>query len=139
MKLRAHHLLCMQNFTGHGYSAAFTAHMTALLQSLAAHPETVVRLVGGCDDLCAACPHNMGGVCDSAEKVVRLDAGVCAAAGLAADSSGTWAELTALARTSILQTAEFDAICAACEWYHLCKQLGEEYGKHSNSEENPND
>ena len=136
MKLRAHHLLCMQNFTGYGYSPAFTAHMTALLESLAAHPETVVRLIGGCDDLCAACPHHTGGVCDSAAKVARFDAGVCDAAGLSAETSGTWAELTARVRTHILQTAAFDAICAGCEWYHLCKRMVEKHGKHSSSEEN---
>lgn len=121
MDLRPHHLLCMQKFSGHGYSPAFTAHMTALLKALAEHPETLIRLVCGCDDLCKVCPHNKNGVCDSAEKTARLDAGVLNASALAADASGTWASLTARARTRILNTAKFDDICACCEWYTICK------------------
>ena len=34
MKIRPHHLLCIQKYTGHGYDAAFTAHMTALVSGL---------------------------------------------------------------------------------------------------------
>ena len=49
MFLRPHHLLCMQKFSGHGYSLAFTAHMTALLHDLHAHPDTPVTLICRCD------------------------------------------------------------------------------------------
>ena len=48
MNLRPHHLLCIQKFTGHGYSADFTAHMTAVVSELAENPETAVTLAKGC-------------------------------------------------------------------------------------------
>jgi len=38
MNLRPHHLLCIQKFTGHGYSPSFTAHMHALTASLRQSP-----------------------------------------------------------------------------------------------------
>ena len=129
MLLRPHHLLCMQKFTGHGYSPAFTAHMTALLRALQAHPETAVTLVCGCDDLCKACPHDRNGVCESAEKVARFDAGTLRAAGLSAGSSADWASLTRPARERILLTEEFHEICACCEWYPLCRRTEVSNGK----------
>ena len=48
MNLRPHHLLCIQKFTGHGHSADFTAHMTAVVSELAENPETAVTLAKGC-------------------------------------------------------------------------------------------
>ncbi|HBI84905.1 MAG TPA: hypothetical protein DDX71_01250 [Ruminococcus sp.] len=129
MQLRPHHLLCMQKFTGHGYSPAFTAHMTALLQSLRTHPETAVSLTCGCDDLCAACPHQQSGICTSAETTAGLDAGTLAAAGFSVRESGTWAALAEAARTRILQTDAFHQICACCEWYPLCRQTEADYEK----------
>jgi hypothetical protein len=127
MFLRPHHLLCMQKFSGHGYSLAFTAHMTALLHDLHAHPDTPVTLICRCDDLCAACPHNQDGICESAEKVARLDAGVLNAASLSAGETGSWNALTERARRSILLTDAFHSICACCEWYPLCRQTEAEY------------
>lgn len=122
MFLRPHHLLCMQKFSGHGYSPAFTAHMSALLQKLHLHPETPVTLICRCDDLCTACPHNQDGVCESAEKVAHLDAGVLKAATLSGDTSRTWADLSSLARSRILLTDAFHTICSCCEWYPLCRE-----------------
>lgn len=139
MQLRPHHLLCMQKFTGHGYSPAFTAHMTAMLKKLQQHPETAVTLTAGCDDLCEACPHNQDSVCASSEKVAQLDAGVRDALGLSASASGTWAALSESARSRILLTDVFYQICACCEWYPLCRQTEVTHGNTSNNAKIPHD
>ena len=123
MLLRPHHLLCLQNFSGHGYNPAFTWHLSGMLHTLHMNPETAVTLVCGCDDLCKACPHHQNGVCRSAAKTAKLDADVLTAAGLSADDSGTWASFAAAAR-SILHGAAFHQICACCEWYPLCRRNG---------------
>ena len=120
--LRPHHLLCIQKYTGHGYDEAFTAHMTALTASLAAKPRTPVRLTRGCDDLCAACPHQAGGVCTSLEKVAEMDGGVLAACGLAYGQCLPWSEAARLARERVFETERFAAICAQCQWYSLCER-----------------
>ena len=93
MKLRPHHLLCLQKYTGKGYDEAFTAHMNGLLGRLAAHPEEEGQLTEGADDLCAACPHNAGGRCDSQEKVTRMDRGVLAALDLSYGQRDSWGAL----------------------------------------------
>ena len=122
MKLRPHHLLCIQKFTGSGYDAAFTAHMTALVRTLRTQPDTSVTLTDGADDLCAACPHLHGGVCDSAAKTAALDAGVLSACGLCAGESAAWASLAQNSAKTVLQTPVYHQICACCEWYPLCRQ-----------------
>ena len=122
MKLRAHHLLCIQKFTGHGYDAKFTAHMTAVCDALRQLPESPVLLIDRCDTLCTACPHRVGDLCDSAEKVSALDAAVCRVCGLQTDTVYSWAQLREISRTAVLQTEQFHAICGCCQWYALCKQ-----------------
>lgn len=130
MKLRPHHLLCIQKFTGHGYSPAFTAHMTALTASLRQSPEQTVTLVSGADVLCAACPHLLNGVCASAEKVSAMDAAVREIVG---ETEGTWAFLADKARAEILRTEQFHHICGNCEWYALCRRTEEHHVSENNT------
>ena len=121
--LRPHHLLCIPHFTGHGYNAAFTEHMTALTEALASHPETTVTLTRSCDDLCAACPHNSGGVCASQEKVTKLDSAVLDVCRFPPDRTLSWQTLSETVRKHILQTDAFPRICAVCEWFGLCSRI----------------
>ena len=121
MKLRPHHLLCLQKYTGKGYDEAFTAHMNGLWGRLAAHPEEEVQLTEGADDVCAACPHNAGGRCDSQEKVTRMDRGVLAALDLSYGQRDSWGALARRAAERVLSTEEFERICADCQWIELCR------------------
>lgn len=129
--LRPHHLLCIPHFTGHGYDAAFTAHMTAVTELLAAKPHTQITLTCGCDDLCKACPHNHGGHCDSQEKVTALDSAVLAACPFPAEQPHDWAALSDAVRRRILQTDAFPQICSSCKWFALCSKINQskEYAK----------
>ena len=121
MKLRPHHLLCLQKYTGKGYDEAFTAHMNGLLGRLAAHPEGAIQLTEGADDVCAACPHNAGGRCDSQEKVTRMDRGVLAALDFSYGQRDSWDALARRAAERVLSTEEFERICADCQWIELCR------------------
>lgn len=118
MKLRPHHLLCIQKYTGHGYSEDFTAHMNGLVMNLKAHPETPVNVVFGCDDLCSHCPNNDNGRCISLEKVSAMDAAVRE---LVKADSGTWEALSQAAET-IFHGRDFEKICGNCCWLDLCKK-----------------
>lgn len=128
MNLRPHHLLCIQKFTGHGYDAAFTAHMTSIVSLLSSGRETRVELACGCDDLCGACPHNDGGTCSSLEKVVGMDRSVLDVCGLDYGESAPWAELARRARERILETREFNRICNSCQWFELCEKTEATHG-----------
>ena len=131
MKLRPHHLLCVQKYTGNGYDDAFAAGMAALIRRLAACPGTAVTLVEGRDDLCAACPHMAGSRCASEEKVNRLDRGVLEACGFSAGETRSWSALARTAREQVLEKDTFVKGCGCCEWFELCRNTrkGWIYGK----------
>lgn len=124
MKLRPHHALCIQNFTGHGYDQTFTWHMAEIVRRLREYPDTVVDIISGCDDLCARCPNRENGVCTTLDKVAEMDRAVLSSTGLRTGETVEWERLSALAKEKILETAGFESICKSCEWYELCRATG---------------
>jgi hypothetical protein len=56
LKIRAHHLCCIQGFQGYGYSPAFVANMRAVISDLEALPSRPLRLITECDAICISCP-----------------------------------------------------------------------------------
>ena len=122
MQLRPHHLLCIQKYTGHGYDAAFTAHMNTVVSELVSRPQTPIDLTEGCDDLCHYCPNRVGNACSSPEKVDGMDRAVLEVCRLAYGQTLPWSTLAQRARTEILNIPKFDAICQSCQWYSLCKE-----------------
>ena len=74
IRLRPHHLLCTQGYSGKGYSTEFVQNMSAIVHSLRNVPGTRIRLVFGSDSLCAHCPHHTADdLCEAQEKVSRFD------------------------------------------------------------------
>jgi len=75
MKIRAHHLLCIQGFQGYGYSEEFTENMSKVIQNLKSFPDHKIQITTCCDVLCACCPHNIGNKCaessNSNEKMIE--------------------------------------------------------------------
>ena len=127
MKLRPHHLLCVQKFTGHGYNADFTAHMSRISAELMEHPDTKITVAYGCDDLCKMCPNKIDGICTSLEKVSSMDRAVLGICDLSYGESISWEDAAGKARKRILFTEDFDNVCADCQWYELCKSTEVKY------------
>lgn len=123
MNLRPHHILCIQKFTGHGYNAAFTAHMTSVVQELKDKPMTDITITKGCDALCEVCPHNVDGVCSSLDKVSLMDSGVLSTCNLAYGEKVPWTDLARKGREQIFETDEFNHICGGCQWFELCSSM----------------
>ena len=123
LKLRPHHLLCIQKFVGNGYDGVFAQNLAKIVSYLAAHPETEVTLCEGCDGICATCPDRMNDKCGDGEKVVELDCAVLEACKLNYGDTDAWESLSRTARQEIFETDKFEKICAACEWYGLCKNI----------------
>ena len=121
MKLRPHHLLCLQKYTGRGYDGPFTAHMNELVRRLTADPQEPVQLTQGRDDVCVACPHLVDGRCASQEKVTHMDRGVLGACGFAYGQVDSWRALAVSAENKIFQTEQFNEICGSCQWIELCR------------------
>jgi len=56
MRLRPHHLLCTQGYSGKGYSDDFVQNMTAITNRLRNEAGIVINIVFSTDDICAKCP-----------------------------------------------------------------------------------
>lgn len=118
--LRPHHGMCLPKFVGKGYGDAFTANMRAVHDKLYESPETEIVIWEGCDDLCARCPHNKNGRCDS-DHPDLFDQRVLAAAGLRYGDRMTFAAF--VNRTEPLRKEHLQEICGECEWYSFCRGL----------------
>ena len=121
MKLRAHHLLCLQNFVGEGYSDAFCANMAE--QKRRAAGEDRFILEDGCDDICQACPERRGKLCRTQEKVARYDAAVAAHLGLRAGEALSWRAVSERVRSEIFRPGLLPAVCGDCQWQSLCQKI----------------
>ena len=84
--------------------------------------DPLLTLRSAADPLCGSCPHNCGGVCDSADKVVRYDAAVLRLLALPDGAALRWSELSARVRERILAPGRLGEVCGDCQWYDICSQ-----------------
>ena len=80
--LRPHHGMCLAYFKGEGYSNGFTAHMAEMLKIFLEGKK--IRLHVDTDEICSACPNNLGGHCETGDKVAEYDNAVLEKCGLKA-------------------------------------------------------
>ena len=120
-ELRPHHALCAGFFRGKGYSEAFVANMAQVVATLRAS-DPLLTLRSAADPLCGSCPHNRGGVCESADKVARYDAAVLRLLGLRDGAALRRSELSARVRERILAPGRLGEVCGDCQWYEICSQ-----------------
>ena len=124
IRLRPHHLLCLQKFVGEGYDGVFTKNLAKIVEFLSSNPETEITLIEGCDEVCASCPDKFEGVCTDGEKVIKLDSGVLDTCKLNYGISDSWKNLSGIAK-EIFKTDNFDKICGSCQWFNLCKSIAD--------------
>ena len=121
IRLRPHHLLCLQTFVGHGYSEEFVQHMTLVKKQLDTDPRTPIALVSGADDLCCHCPNCAGGQCTS-EKPALFDR--LTASRLACHAApGTHGLIFGIPEELHIKEALLAACCPGCEWKDLCIEV----------------
>ena len=56
IRLRGHHLLCVQGFQGYGYNQDFIENMEHI-KSLLKNKNTMIRILNSSDDICRFCPN----------------------------------------------------------------------------------
>lgn len=122
--IRPHHGLCLSFFRGKGYSGAFVENMARVKADLEENP--LICLAGGGDDICAACPNNISGCCESEEKVRRYDREVLRHCGLSVGETMPYKTLEERVRRDILMAGQREEICGDCQWTALCHFAGEE-------------
>lgn len=117
MNIRAHHLLCIRNFKGNGYSKEFVDNFYKVLERL---PEERIKIVNSVDVICEKCPHNKKGICkkkkDSEKKARELDGSIINAASINLDEEYSYNKLQKLIRN--IHVKDF---CKDCEWKDYCQ------------------
>jgi len=122
LKIRAHHLLCIQGFQGYGYNKDFVKNMSEVIKKIDLNPE--VEIITECDVICSCCPHNIGGVCqkdfNSAKKVKEMDMQVLRKLNLRSGARGRIKDFFSLANAKFKNSLDVQDICGDCEWRKKC-------------------
>lgn len=120
--LRPHHLLCIRNFIGKGYSKDFVDNMKSLINTLEENPNQKVLIKSGFDDICKKCPENNLGKCNSEDKVNILDKKVIECVNIQSGDIFSWEELM-LKTDKAISREYFEKICSNCSWFNTCKNI----------------
>lgn len=122
IKIRAHHLLCIQGFQGYGYSRDFEKNMSKVIKNLKSE-EHVLEIVAECDVICSHCPHQMDGLCkqthESDEMIKNMDLNVIKKIGLGEGTKTRSKNVFALLDRKI-KPIDVQEICGGCVWRNKC-------------------
>lgn len=110
----------MHFFRGEGYSEEFVRHMSKIIAAL--HRGASVALTDQADSICAACPNNLDGVCQSEEKVRRYDSAVLERCGPTVGEVLDGTEFCRLVHERIIDGGLMGEICGDCEWARICHE-----------------
>ncbi|MGB9980014.1 DUF1284 domain-containing protein [Methanobacterium sp.] len=140
MKIRAHHLLCMQGFQGYGYSEDFSKNMTEIIEILKNFPKKKIEIIADTDAICACCPYNINGKCQESkeslehkvfgapkskilmanEKILSMDMKVLKKLEITPGSIFEAREIFNITNQRLKTYLEVEEICGDCKWSEKC-------------------
>lgn len=123
LKIRAHHLCCIQGFQGYGYSPVFVANMRAVISDIEALPSRPLKLVTDCDAICISCPSKRE--CAVLESVVsrrirQMDLIVLKKLRIEDGTVVEADEAFRLINSKIYKSSDIEEICGSCKWRQKC-------------------
>ncbi|ADI74364.1 protein of unknown function DUF1284 [Methanohalobium evestigatum Z-7303] len=121
IKLRAHHLLCIQGFQGYGYSQDFIKNMKYIINCLNSHG-SLIDIITDCDVICSFCPYNKNGICklNSASDLKKMDELVIDKLGLEEHMVISPEYAFSLVNKKLQKTLDADEVCGGCIWKEKC-------------------
>lgn len=122
LKIRAHHLCCIQGFQGYGYSPAFVANMMAVISDIDAFPSRPIKLVSECDAICISCPGKKE--CSAQQSVLthrirNMDLVVMEKLNIKEGTVMSADEAFRLV-SSLNNASDIEDVCGACKWRQKC-------------------
>ena len=121
LKIRIHHLLCMQYFIGNGYSKEFVDNLYEVISKLEKEDSFILTLKE--DDICKCCPFNNKGICKDINKVSIYDMNVLDKLNLKENNIYSYKELKQLILKNIIDNGNRKKICNDCEWNYICSKF----------------
>lgn len=122
IKIRAHHLLCMQGFQGYGYSPEFERNMGEVIDYLKIHHDSRLKVVADADIICQECPHLEDGRCDKSHSFnpSDMDLMVLKKLGMGENKIETARNLFDQVN-KLLSVDDIQDICGGCSWKDKCR------------------
>ena len=120
IRLRGHHLLCLQGFQGYGYSEDFVLNMTKINESRKSK-DCIVTLTNEPDDICSACPNLKNNICENEkqnERIVKMDNNVLSK--LNPEKEYNSIELFNEVSLKFNCLNSVQNICDECKWVNKC-------------------
>ncbi|CEH33644.1 DUF1284 domain-containing protein [Romboutsia lituseburensis] len=123
MKLRPHHLMCTQGYSGKGYNDDFIKNMDYITRALRCDKNILIELVFSTDDICSSCPNMLGAnLCNTNNKVKSIDDKMVKYFNLE-EKVYNYNEIVNFIKENITEEI-MDDICGNCNWYSIssCKK-----------------
>lgn len=124
IKIRAHHLMCLQGFQGLGYDCEFTKNLAKIIEEIEEEDTVELEIISECDAICSCCPQNNDGRCqkrsDSQQKVKNTDIRVLGKLDLKEGKIGRAKDFLSLANTKLKSSSDAYDICSNCDWTRNC-------------------
>lgn len=124
IKIRAHHLLCLQGFQGYGYSRDFEVNMYKIISLVNTTSGLEIEVVAVNDVICACCPYGTKTLCqkdgNSARRVRALDLEILKILGLEAGIQGKVQGFISMVNSRFKTKLQLERICGSCSWKKKC-------------------
>jgi hypothetical protein len=123
LKIRAHHLCCIQGFQGYGYSPAFVENMKAVISDLKSSPSKPLELVSTCDAICTSCPSKKE--CSAqksvlSRKIRSMDIAVMKKLKIKEGHVIEADEAFRSINSKLNNASDVEDVCGTCKWKHRC-------------------
>ena len=121
IKLRPHHLLCTQGYSGKGYSKEFVNNMDLVVNSIK-QEKAKIELVFSKDDICTKCPNLLKNSYCQSDNVSIIDNKVVKYFNLK-EQVYVYEDIVNYIKDNMSEDIMND-ICGTCEWYSIsnCKK-----------------
>ncbi|MCE5214479.1 MAG: DUF1284 domain-containing protein [Methanobacterium sp.] len=123
IKIRAHHLLCIQGFQGYGYSPEFQINLEKVIKFLKNHPNSCLKVVAEADVICESCPNLEGGCCNRylhSNSIQSMDIQVLKKLGIADGHIEQVGSLFSQVKDALNKVEDVKDICGNCSWKDKC-------------------
>lgn len=124
IKIRAHHLFCVQGYQGYGYSDKFQANLERIIKLINTVPDLEIEVIAEKDMICSYCPHTGKNGCqqdeDSAQKIQSMDLKILEKLNLKEGIREQAQNLVMLTNTKFKTYFDIQEICGNCQWKEKC-------------------
>ncbi|MDR0900784.1 MAG: DUF1284 domain-containing protein [Methanobrevibacter sp.] len=138
IKLRAHHLICLQGYQGYGYDKSFKLNLENILNELEQIKDIKVKILSSNDDLCDCCPHLKENQCylgieesnrknpskkeieESDNRIINMDLAILEKTSIKENKEYGINKLYDIVNNTFQTIEDIQKICGNCRWQEQC-------------------